>query len=97
MVLDGHDGVRACEFAQKHLPSVFLQSDIRDEYSLRTALQRAFYLTEMEFFVRIDPHITRRMTLQLEIDVRKHMQYTRYHINHLVFKSFFLVRFYSIL
>ncbi len=77
MVLDGHDGVRACEFTQKHLPSVLLQSEIRDEHSIRTALQRAFYLTEMEFFVRIDPHITRRMTLQLEIDVRDQcIQYT---------------------
>ncbi len=69
MVLDGHDGIRACEFAQKHLPSVLLQSDIRDEHSLLTALKRAFYLTEREFFMGIDPYITRRMTLQLEIDV----------------------------
>lgn len=68
-MLDGHDGVKACEFAQKHLASVFLEDNIHNDSTLTQALKRAFYLTEREFFVRIDPHITRKMTLQLEIDV----------------------------
>ena len=70
LVLDGHDGVRACEFVRKHLPTVFLENVIRDERSLLECLKRSFLSTEREFFVRIDPHITRKMTLQFEIDVR---------------------------
>ena len=70
MVLDGHDGLRACEFARKHLPTAFLKNVIHNESSLLESLRKAFFSTEREFFAHIDPHITRKRTLQFEIDVR---------------------------
>ena len=83
MVLDGHDGIRACEFAQKHLPSVLLRCDIneRDENTIITAVKSAFMRTERDFFVRIDPQITRKLTLQIEINVSLKAIYS--HSDHL--------------
>ena len=71
MVLDGHDGTRACEFAQKHLPSVLLSSELDGGVEMvGRAMRWAFLNTEREFFLGIDPHITRKITLQIEIQVR---------------------------
>ena len=70
IVLDGHDGTKACEFAQKHLPSVLLQSELEGGTEVvGRALRHAFLHTEREFFLRIDPQITRKITLQIEIQV----------------------------
>lgn len=70
MVLDGHDGNRACEFVQKHLPDVLLRSELDGGgEAVRAALRVAFTSTEREFFIRIDPHITRKITLQIEMSV----------------------------
>ena len=68
MVLDGHDGTRACDFVQKHLPYSVLRSDLERD-NISTALTMAFKNTEREFFIGIDPHITRRLTLVIEIQV----------------------------
>ena len=71
IVLDGHDGTRACEFAQKHLPSVLLSSELDGGVeTVGRAMRWAFLNTEREFFRGIDPHITRKITLQIEIQVR---------------------------
>ena len=70
MVLDGHDGTRACEFAQKHLPSVLLRSELEGGTEMvGRALRHAFLHTEREFFLGIDPQVTRKITLQIEIQV----------------------------
>ena len=70
MVLDGHDGSRACDFAQKHIPCVMLSSALEGgEEVTRRAFHNAFVDTEKQFFLSIDPHITRKITLQIEIDV----------------------------
>ena len=71
MVLDGHDGTKACDFAQKHLPSVLLSSELDGGMEVvGRAMRNAFLSTEREFFLGIDPHITRKITLQIEIQVR---------------------------
>lgn len=71
MVLDGHDGTKACDFAQKHLPSVLLGSELDGGMEMvGRAMRSAFLSTEREFFLGIDPHITRKITLQIEIQVR---------------------------
>jgi len=70
MVLDGHDGSRACDFAQKHIPSVILRSELEGgEEATSRAFHSAFMDTEKQFFLSIDPHITRKITLQIEIAV----------------------------
>ena len=70
MVLDGHDGSRACDFAQKHIPSVLLRSELEGgEEATSRAFHSAFMDTEKQFFLSIDPHITRKITLQIEIAV----------------------------
>ena len=70
MVLDGHDGSKACDFVQKYLPSVLLRSEFDgpEEMALK-AVRYAFQNTEREFFLKIDPHITRKITLQIEMNV----------------------------
>ena len=69
MVLDGHDGTRACDFVQKHLPHSVLRCDL-ERGDIYKELVKAFRSTEREFFIGIDPHITRRLTLVIEIQVR---------------------------
>ena len=72
MVLDGHDGTRACDLAQKHIPSVLLRSSSELEGGremVGRALRYAFMHTEREFFLGIDSQITRKITLQVEIKV----------------------------
>lgn len=65
---DGHDGLRACELVQRRMPSVLL-SQFAAGASLGAAMQAAFVLTEKEFFVQIDAHIMRKITLQDQISV----------------------------
>ena len=73
MVLDGHNGCRACEFARKCIPSVLLQRDL-GESGERAAesLRYTFARTEEKFFMMLDPSITRKMGLQMEMQVRDH-------------------------
>jgi len=69
MVLDGHDGTRAVKFAQSYIPHVLLQSELgSDDYAVG-ALKKAIVETDKQFFISIDPYITRKFTLQLEIEV----------------------------
>ena len=75
MVLDGHDGTRACDFVQKHLPYSVLRSDL-ESGDLVKSLMMAFRSTEREFFIGIDPHITRRLTLVIEIQVNVYSELT---------------------
>ena len=70
MVLDGHDGVKAVHFAQGFIPHLLLRSElVGGDQVVMKALRNAIVLTEREFFVGIDSYITRKLTLQLEIEV----------------------------
>ena len=70
MVLDGHNGSRACDFARKRIPSILLQTDM-GENGERAAevLRYTFQNTEEKFFMMLDPSITRKMGLQMEMQV----------------------------
>jgi hypothetical protein len=71
MVLDGHDGARAVKFAQTHIPHYLLQSElVGGDRVVRNALYYAIVNTERDFFIGVDPYITRKVTLQYEIEVR---------------------------
>lgn len=70
MVLDGHDGSRAVKFALTHIPHLLLQSELMGgDRQVLDALKRAIVNTEREFFIGVDPYITRKVTLQFEIEV----------------------------
>ena len=70
MVLDGHHGSRACDFAQKRIPSLLLRYNMGENgEKAAEALKYAFVNTEKHFFMMLDPSITRKMGLQIEIQV----------------------------
>ena len=71
MVLDGHDGSRAVKFAQSHIPHFLLHSELvgGGDKMVMDALRKAIVKTEREFFIGVDPYITRKVTLQFEIEV----------------------------
>ena len=70
MVLDGHEGSKAVKFVHTHLPHILLKSDFSgDERSVMKVISSAILSTETNFFVSIDPYITRKVTLQIEIEV----------------------------
>jgi serine/threonine protein phosphatase PrpC len=70
MVLDGHHGSRACEFAMKRIPSLLLRYNMGESgEKAAEALKYAFENTEKNFFMMLDPSITRKMGLQLEMQV----------------------------
>ena len=72
MVLDGHNGSRACEFALKRIPSLLLQYNMGDNgENAAEALKHTFVNTEKHFFMMLDPSITRKMGLQMQIQVMK--------------------------
>lgn len=72
MVLDGHDGTKAVEFARPSIPHFLLQSNLSGgEKQVLEAFRNAIVSTERQFFLGIDGHITRKITLQLEIEVTK--------------------------
>ena len=70
MVLDGHDGDRAAEFASVHLAGKLLGDDILHERDIPSLIRRAFRQTEIDFFKRLDDAIIRRMALIAEVRVR---------------------------
>ena len=70
MVLDGHDGSRAVKFAQTYIPHFLLRSElVGGDKRVMDALRSAIVRTEREFFIGVDPYITRKVTLQYEIEV----------------------------
>lgn len=70
MVLDGHNGSRACDFAIKKIPSLLLQRNMGDNGERAAEVLRyAFENTEKNFFMMLDPSITRKMGLQMEMQV----------------------------
>ena len=70
MVLDGHNGSRACDFAIKRIPSLLLQRNMGDNGERAAEVLRyAFENTEKNFFMMLDPSITRKMGLQMEMQV----------------------------
>ena len=70
LVLDGHDGIKAVNFAQGFIPHLLLNSElVGGDKRVMDALRSAIVRTEREFFIGIDPYITRKVTLQLEIEV----------------------------
>jgi len=70
MVLDGHEGSKAVKFVQTYLPHVLLNKEL-SSYDQTTIedISSAILATETQFFVSIDPYITRKVTLQIEIEV----------------------------
>ena len=69
-VLDGHNGSRACTFAQKHIPSLLLTCNMGENgEKAGEALKYTFENTEKHFFMMLDPSITRKMGLQMELQV----------------------------
>ena len=71
MVLDGHDGETAADFACQHLASSLLHG-IRQDCGMdevKRALQKAFIDTETQFFVKIDDAVIRKQTLMEEMSV----------------------------
>ena len=72
MVLDGHDGSRAVNFAHTNIPHFLLRSELTGgDMRVMDALRYAIIKTETEFFIGVDPHITRKVTLQFEIEVSR--------------------------
>ena len=70
IVLDGHDGIKAATFSQGFIPHLLLRSELGGgDKRVMEALRSAIVKTEREFFIGIDPYITRKVTLQLEIEV----------------------------
>lgn len=70
LVLDGHNGSRACEFAKKKIPSILLQRDVgANGERAAEALRHTFNQTERDFFLMLDQYITRKMVLQMEMQV----------------------------
>ena len=72
MVLDGHEGARAVKFVHTHLPHFIFNSDFGSDSSssrVMDAINSSVLKTETEFFISIDPYITRKVTLQIEIEV----------------------------
>jgi len=70
MVLDGHEGSKAVKFVHTHLPHFLLKSDFgRDKARIMDVINSSVLKTETEFFISIDPYITRKVTLQIEIEV----------------------------
>ena len=72
MVLDGHDGETAADFACNHLSSYLLHGPVRPDSSdeeVKRAMQKAFRDTETQFFVKIDDAVIRKQTLMEEISV----------------------------
>ena len=70
MVLDGHDGDKAADFARLHIPGKLLAEGIRGgpEEVIRR-INSAFKETEMQFFMAMDDALTRKLSLQSEINV----------------------------
>ncbi len=69
-MLDGHDGTKAVTFSQDFIPHLLLRSELSGgDKRVMDALRSAIVQTEREFFIGIDPYITRKVTLQLEIEV----------------------------
>ena len=70
LVLDGHYGSRACDYALKHIPSLLLRYHMGEKgEKAAEALKYVFENTEKHFFMMLDPSITRKMGLQMEIQV----------------------------
>lgn len=70
MVLDGHDGTKAVNFARTRIPHHLLKRDLSGRGGqVRDAVRSAIVKTESEFFLGIDGHLTRLLTLQMEIGV----------------------------
>ena len=71
MVLDGHDGTSAVEFVRTEIPHLLLERKIPSEAGeLLEALKDTILKTEQNFFMRMDSHITRMISLQIEIEVQ---------------------------
>ena len=70
LLLDGHNGSRACDFARRRIPSLLLQRNMGEGGERAAeALQYTFENAEKQFFMMLDPSITQKMSLQIEIQV----------------------------
>ena len=70
MVMDGHDGEKAADFSRLHIPGKLLANRIiggPDEVCQK--IHQAFRDTEMQFFMALDDALTRKLSLQSEINV----------------------------
>ena len=72
MVMDGHDGEKAADFARLHIPGQLLQQRIvGGPEAVRECIVDAFKITERQFFMALDDALTRKLSLQSEINVSK--------------------------
>ena len=70
MVLDGHDGENAVEYAQMNIAGHLLSREIvGGPKEVADTIRRAFIETEQNFFLMMDDPIGRRLALKAEISV----------------------------
>ncbi len=70
MVLDGHDGEKAADFARLHIPGKLLaERMVGGPEEVCQRIHQAFRETEMQFFMALDDALTRKLSLQSEISV----------------------------
>ncbi|XP_077967772.1 TGF-beta-activated kinase 1 and MAP3K7-binding protein 1-like isoform X2 [Styela clava] len=74
-LFDGHDGVKASQFAASRLPAELLLGQINPNYnppdsSIRKVLYQAFSIVERGFFESIDDALAKKTYLQSQIDDR---------------------------
>lgn len=70
MVLDGHDGENAVEYAKMSLAGHLLSREIvGGPQEVADAIKKAFIETEKNFFLGMDDPIGRRLALKAEINV----------------------------
>ena len=72
LVLDGHDGEKAADFARLHLPGQLLAQRVTGgPQAMFMAIDAAFKETEKQYFMALDDALTRKLSLQSEINVSK--------------------------
>ena len=70
LVLDGHDGEKAADFARLHLPGQLLAQRLTGgPQAVFLAIGTAFKETEKQYFMALDDALTRKLSLQSEINV----------------------------
>ena len=70
MVLDGHDGEKAADFAKLNIAGQLLAEEIvGGAAEVISKIDKVFKQTETQFFLGMDDSIIRKLTLQGEINV----------------------------
>ena len=68
--MDGHDGEKAADFTRLHIPGKLLANRIvGGPEAVCQRINDAFKETETQFFMALDDALTRKISLQSEINV----------------------------